>query len=173
MNVFSNMKSSWNAKISSYQALDSKDKKTFWKETLINNAMYILILVAIIYTQAKNSYFLKPDSIVNIISLSAANIPIACGIAGCIVLTGTDLSAGRVVGLTACISASLLQSVTYATKMFPDLPVMPIWLVILIAIAVGGLVGWVNGFFVAKFSLHPFIGNTADRIRLPADVHYD
>ena len=100
MNVFSNMKSSWNAKISSYQALDSKDKKTFWKEALINNAMYILILVAIIYTQAKNSYFLKPDSIVNIISLSAANIPIACGIAGCIVLTGTDLSAGRVVGLS-------------------------------------------------------------------------
>ena len=26
MNVFSNMKSNWNAKISSYQALDSKDK---------------------------------------------------------------------------------------------------------------------------------------------------
>ena len=90
MNVFSNMKSNWNAKISSYQALDSKDKKTFWKEALINNAMYILIIVAIIYTQAKNSYFLKPDSIVNIISLSAANIPIACGIAGCIVLTGTE-----------------------------------------------------------------------------------
>ncbi|MCC2826059.1 galactose/methyl galactoside ABC transporter permease MglC [Laedolimicola ammoniilytica] len=164
MNVFSNMKSNWNAKISSYQALDSKDKKTFWKEALINNAMYILILVAIIYTQAKNSYFLKPDSIVNIISLSAANIPIACGIAGCIVLTGTDLSAGRVVGLTACISASLLQSVTYATKMFPDLPVMPIWLVILIAIAVGGLVGWVNGFFVAKFSLHPFIVTLATQL---------
>ena len=113
-------------------------------------------------------------SIVNIISLSAANIPIACGIAGTIVLTGTDLSAGRVVGLTACISASLLQSVTYATKIFPDLPVLPIPLVILIVIVVGGIVGWVNGFFVAKFHLDPFIvtGNTADRIRNSSDVHY-
>ena len=35
MNVFSNMKSNWNAKISGYQALDSKDKKTFWKEFFI------------------------------------------------------------------------------------------------------------------------------------------
>ena len=157
MNIISNMKSSLADKRASYQAMDSRDKLNYWKELLINNAMYILIIVAIIYTQAKNSFFLTPDSIVNIISLSAANIPIACGIAGCIVLTGTDLSAGRVVGLTACISASLLQSVDYATKMFPDLPVMPIWLVILVVIIVGGIVGWVNGFFVAKFSLHPFI----------------
>ena len=115
-----------------YKKLDSKDKKTYWKEFLLNNALYILLIVAIIYTYIQNSNFLSAASIVNIISLSAANLPIACGIAGCIVLTGTDLSAGRVVGLTACITASLMQSVTYATKMFPNLPVLPIPLVILI-----------------------------------------
>jgi len=147
-----------------YKVLDSKSKWTYWKETLINNALYILMLIAIIYTYAQNHRFLSINSIVNIISLSAANIPIACGIAGCIVLTGTDLSAGRVVGLTACISASLLQSVEYATKMFPDLPVMPIWVVILIIIVVGGMVGWVNGFFVAKFHLHPFIVTLATQL---------
>ena len=103
-----------------YKKLDSKDKKTYWKEFLLNNALYILLIVAIIYTYIQNSNFLSAASIVNIISLSAANLPIACGIAGCIVLTGTDLSAGRVVGLTACITASLMQSVTYATKMFPE-----------------------------------------------------
>ena len=48
---------------------------------------------------------------INIISQTAAYLPAALGIGGCIVLTGTDLSAGRIVGLTACISASLLQSV--------------------------------------------------------------
>ncbi len=100
----------------------------------------------------------------NIISLSAASIPIAVGIAGCIVLTGTDLSAGRVVGLTACISASLLQSATYATKMFPDWPVFPIPAVILIILLVGAVVGFVNGFFVAKFSLHPFIVTLATQL---------
>lgn len=147
-----------------YQALDSKDKKTYWKEALINNALYILLIIAVIYTYTQNQRFLTVNSIVNIISLSAANIPIACGIAGCIVLTGTDLSAGRVVGLTACISASLLQATDYATKMFPNLPVMPIALVLLIVIVVGGIVGWVNGFFVAKFQLHPFIVTLATQL---------
>lgn len=160
MKVVANIKDRYAA----YQALDSKDKKTFWKEALINNALYMLLFVAVIYTYTQNHRFLSVGSVVNIISLSAANIPIACGIAGCIVLTGTDLSAGRVVGLTACISASLLQSVDYATKMFPNLPVLPIPLVILLVILVGGIVGWVNGFFVAKFSLHPFIVTLATQL---------
>lgn len=149
---------------SDYKNLASNDKINYWKEALLNNALYILLIIAIIYTYIKNSNFLSAPSIVNIISLSAANIPIACGIAGCIVLTGTDLSAGRVVGLTACISASLLQAVTYATKMFPNLPVLPIPVVILIVMLVGGIVGWVNGFFVAKFKLHPFIVTLATQL---------
>lgn len=160
MKVIANIK----GRYAGYKELDGKDKVVFWKEALINNALYILLIIAIIYTYTQNHRFLSTSSIINIISLSAANIPIACGIAGCIVLTGTDLSAGRVVGLTACISASLLQSASYATKMFPDLPVMPIPLVILIVIIVGGIVGWVNGFFVAKFQLHPFIVTLATQL---------
>ncbi len=160
MKVVDNMKNRYAA----YQELDSRDKRTFWKETLLNNALYILLIVAVIYTYARNHQFLSIGSIVNIISLSAANIPIACGIAGCIVLTGTDLSAGRVVGLTACISASLLQSMDYATRMFGDMPVFPIPAVILIVMAVGGIVGLVNGFFVARFGLHPFIVTLATQL---------
>lgn len=91
----------------------------------------------------------------NILSLTAAKLPIALGIGGCIVLTGTDISAGRVVGLTACISASLLTTVF---KVFPDMTnAAPLPLVLLLVIGVGALVGFVNGFSVAKFKLHPFI----------------
>ena len=160
MNVVTNLKNRY----LSYKALEGRDKKTFWKEFFINNALYILLIIAIIYTYTQNHKFLGTSSIVSIISLSAANLPIACGIAGCIVLTGTDLSAGRVVGLTACISASLLQAVTYASKMFPNLPVIPIPLVILLVILVGGIVGYVNGFCVAKFKLHPFIVTLATQL---------
>lgn len=160
MRVITNMKQSYQR----YQAMDSKDKATFWKETAINNAIYLLLLIVVIYTTVQNGNFIKAPSIVNIISLSAANLPIACGIAGCIVLTGTDLSAGRVVGLTACISASLLQSLSYASRMFPDWPVLPIPVVILAVIVVGGIVGLVNGFFVAKFQLHPFIVTLATQL---------
>jgi methyl-galactoside transport system permease protein len=140
-----------------FQALEKADKAKTVKELLINNMLYILLLIAIIATQALNNRFLAPESLINIISLSAANLPIACGIAGAIVLTGTDLSAGRVVGLTACVSASLLQAVTYNNRMFSGLPVMPIPVVILAVILAGAVVGYVNGFFVAKFHLHPFI----------------
>ncbi len=99
--------------------------------------------------------FLGLSSIVNVISLTAAKLPIALGIGGCIVLTGTDISAGRVVGLAACISASLL---TTTFKVFPDMTSAPsIFTVLLIVLAAGAVVGFVNGFSVAKFKLHPFI----------------
>ena len=164
MNMVSNVKQGF----ANYKELDKKDKFNFWKEGLINNALYILLFIAVIYTYTQNQRFLTVNSIVNIISLSAANIPIACGIAGCIVLTGTDLSAGRVVGLTACISASLLQAVDYPTKMFPGLPDLPAYvsipLVIIIVIIVGGIIGWFNGFFVARFQLHPFIVTLATQL---------
>lgn len=133
------------------------DKRRAVTDMLFNNAMYILIAIAIIYIAVRVPAFLRLPSIINIISLTAAKLPIALGIGGAIVLTGTDISAGRCVGLTACISAAMLQMADYSNKIFPDMPVMPIWLVLLAVIAVGAAIGFVNGFFVAKFKLHPFI----------------
>lgn len=147
-----------------FQALDAKDKRTYWKEFAFNNALYFLIIIAVIYTAVQNPRFVSTSSIVNIISLSAANIPIAVGIAGCIVLTGTDLSAGRVVGLSACMSAAFLQAADYPTRMFKGMGVMNIALVILIVMLVGAVVGIVNGFFVAHFQLHPFIVTLATQL---------
>lgn len=122
---------------------------------LLNNAMYIIILLVVVYVAIKAPAFLKLPSIVNIVSLTAAKLPIALGIAGCIVLTGTDISAGRVVGLSACISASLL---TTTFKVFPNMTdPLPLPIVLLLVMVVGAVVGLVNGFSVAKFKLHPFI----------------
>lgn len=150
-----------------YRRLDSKDKRRFWSDSLLNNALYIVMIIFIIYTAIKNPNFVKPGSIVNIISLVAASLPMALGIGGCIVLTGTDLSAGRCVGLTAAIAGALLQKSDISRKMFASLPaVTPGWilLVVLIAVLVGAIIGLVNGFFVAKFSLHPFIVTLATQL---------
>ena len=141
-----------------------EEKKQIIKEFFINNLLYILLIGAIIGIQIYDPRFLSLSSIVNIISLSAANLPIALGIAGCIILTGTDLSAGRIVGLTACVAASLLQATGYAGKMFPNLATMPIWLVFLAVIAIGALVGFINGFCTARFKLHPFIVTLATQL---------
>ena len=131
---------------------------------LLNNALIIIMLLVAAYVAVTQPSFLAPNSLINLLSLTAAYLPVALGIAGCIVLTGTDLSAGRVVGLTAAISAAMLQASDWANKMFDTLPEMPIPVVILAVIAVGGVIGLVNGFFVAKFSLHPFIVTLATQL---------
>ncbi|MBO5879686.1 MAG: beta-methylgalactoside transporter [Clostridia bacterium] len=144
-------------RISAFKQLSKVEKANRIKDLILDNAMFIIIALAIIVIAIIRPRFLSAPSIINIISLTAAKLPIALGIGGAIVLSGTDISAGRAVGLTACISASLLQMTGYANKMFPALNVFPIWAVLLIVIAVGALIGAVNGFFVARFKLHPFI----------------
>lgn len=150
-------KTNLKGRLSEFKTMSATDKRRTITDMLFNNAMYIVIAIAIVFIAIRVPSFLSLSSIINIISLTAAKLPIALGVGGAIVLAGTDISAGRVVGLTACIAASLLQMPNYANKMFPNLPVMPLVLVILAVIAVGAVVGLINGFFVAKFKLHPFI----------------
>jgi len=145
------------APFSEFYNMNATERRKAISELLINNSLYIFMIIAIVVIQIISPRFLSLPSIVNIISLSAANLPIALGIAGCIILTGTDLSAGRIVGIVACVSASLLQADGYANKMFPALSTLPVYVVILIALAIGAIVGFINGFCTAKFHLHPFI----------------
>ena len=151
-----------------YRKLDGRDKRRFWTDGILNNALYILMAIFIIYTAIVNHNFLKIGSITNIISLAAASLPFALGVAGCIVLTGTDLSGGRVVGLSAALSAALLQKTDLARRMFSRMPNIPTWagicIAILAVIAIGAIIGFVNGFFVAKFKLHPFIVTLATQL---------
>lgn len=143
-----------------YKTMDAKDKKRFWVDGILNNALYILMAIFIIYTAVKVPAFLTLGSFGNLITQVAAYLPMALGIAGCIVLTGTDLSAGRVCGLTAAIAGVMLQKSDYANKMFEGLPEVTLgWILValLAVLVIGAIVGLVNGFFVAKFSLHPFI----------------
>ena len=133
-------------------------------DILLNNALLIIMAIAVVYIAIKNPNFIKPASLINILSQTAAYLPAALGIGGCIVLTGTDLSAGRIVGLTACVSASLLQAVTASSKMWPNVTPPPVLLVLALAMVIGAAFGAFNGFFVAKFKLHPFIVTLATQL---------
>ena len=151
-------------RLENFKAMEKEDKRRWWGEFFIDNSLYIFLIAAIIGIAVYNPNFVSMKSIINIVSLSAANLPIALGIAGAIILTGTDLSAGRVVGLTACVAASLLQMAEYPNKMFPGIGTVPVPIVILAVIAIGALVGAVNGFCTAKFNLHPFIVTLATQL---------
>ncbi len=151
-----------------YKKKDVKDRRRFWVDAILNNALYFLMAAFIIYTAVKVPEFLGMNSITNIISQVAAYLPIALGIGGCIVLTGTDLSAGRIIGLTAAVSAAMLQVYDMPRRLMAGAPQIPmaaaIPLTILLVMVVGGLIGLVNGFFVARFKLHPFIVTLATQL---------
>ena len=137
--------------------LDARDRWRVIGNWLLDHAMIIIILLMVIYIQIQRPAFLATASIVNIIQLTATRLPIALGIAGAIILTGTDLSAGRVVGLGAFVSAILLQKADLANRFLAGMGPWPVVIVLVVVMLVGGIVGLVNGFCVAKFKLHPFI----------------
>ena len=151
-------------RVDDFFSLSNEEKARKTREYIINHLLYILLFIAIIGIAVYDPRFLSLSSVINIISLSAASLPIALGIAGCIILMGTDLSAGRIVGVTACVAASLLQASSYGGKMFPSLPKIPLFVVFIAVVAIGAAVGFVNGFCTAKFKLHPFIVTLATQL---------
>jgi len=161
---FSRITNSISQRWEDYKALDGKGKLRWWGNFFVRNVIYIIIILLVVYVQIYSiregsNRFLSLRSIVNIANLAGSSMFLALGVGGIIVLTGTDLSAGRVLGLMACISASLLQRPLeeYSVKMFPNLNAPPILLVMLLVMAIGGLFGVFNGFVVSNFKLHPFI----------------
>ena len=153
--------------IRAFNQTDPKDKMRIIGNGILNNALYILMAIFVIYTAIQRDNFLTLSSLANLITQVAAYLPLALGIAGCIVLTGTDLSAGRVMGLTAAVAGVFLQKADFANKMFEHLPKVNFWWILatlIIVMLIGAFVGIINGYFVAKFNLHPFIVTLATQL---------
>ena len=121
-------------------ALNKKSFLTYLKE----GGIYVVLLVLLAIIIFQDPTFLTLLNLSNILTQSSVRIIIALGVAGLIVTQGTDLSAGRQVGLAAVVAATLLQSMDNANKVFPEMATMPIALVILIVCAIGAVIGLIN-----------------------------
>lgn len=152
------------AKIDAFKALSAKEKQHAVVNWLLDHAMIIIILLLAVYVQIQKPAFFSVPSLVNILSLTAARLPMALGVAGCIVLAGTDLSGGRVAGMTAFIAAILLQKVGANGKVLENIGPQPLVLVLLLVMVVGACVGLINGYCMGKFKLHPFIVTLATQM---------
>ncbi|EMX2861132.1 galactose/methyl galactoside ABC transporter permease MglC, partial [Escherichia coli] len=119
--------------------------------------IYVVLLVLLAIIIFQDPTFLSLLNLSNILTQSSVRIIIALGVAGLIVTQGTDLSAGRQVGLAAVVAATLLQSMDNANKVFPEMATMPIALVILIVCAIGAVIGLINGLIIAYLNVTPFI----------------
>jgi erythritol transport system permease protein len=85
----------------------------------------------------------------------AFNAIVALGMLLVILNGGIDLSVGSIVGFTAAVAGNLFRGVHIPgtdVTMFPSL-----WVIIVVSLAVGMLVGWVNGLLIARLNLAPFI----------------
>ena len=124
---------------------------------LSDNAIIVMIVLAAIFTSTQNKNFLSVNNIRNLLSNTAVRFIIACGVSGCLITKGTDLSAGRVMGLAACLSGILMQKASYGDKFYPNLPELPLILVLVMVMLLCGLIGAVNGSVIAFLKVPPFI----------------
>ncbi|MBD5098588.1 MAG: beta-methylgalactoside transporter [Clostridiales bacterium] len=127
------------------------------KKFVSDNAIILLILLLAVFTAFNSENFISQSNLKNLIINVSPRFIIACGVSGCLIIKGTDLSAGRQVGLAACVSAMLLQEMDYASKMFPNLPDIPWPVAMLIVMAVMAVFGAINGAIIAFLKVPPFI----------------
>ena len=128
---------------------------------MTNYAILLAMLVLVVVICVIQPRFMQIRVALDILTQSSTRLIIALGICFTLLIAGTDLSAGRMVGLAAVISTSMLQTATYANRFFPDLPQVSLWLPIVLAILACMLFGALNGFLVAKYDMHPFIATLA------------
>lgn len=138
-------------------------KKRTLTDILYDYALYFIIGILLLVIIAMEPSFVRLSNVTTILTQSATKIIYACGVAGIIVLGGTDLALGREVGLAAVIAASLLQAADYSQRIFsldtvPALPlIVPLLLVMVILAVISGL----HGFVVAHWGVAPFIASLA------------
>ena len=127
----------------------------------LNYALFIILGLILVVVSIVRIDFLSIDNILNILQNASTKGILALGCAGLIVLAGTDLSIGRVLGISAAVTASLVQSTTYASRMYPTMvqPLGTLGLLVPLfaSIAVAVAFSLINGFGVAKLHLHAFI----------------
>ena len=139
-------------------------KKFNLKDFLINNGIIVVLLLLAVFTAIKQPTFFSGGNFINIALNVAPRFIIACGVSGCLITKGTDLSAGRMVGLSACLAGTLLQKADYSGKFFQNLPdfgnAWGLWVlaVLLICVVICCIFGFINGIVISYLQVPAFIG---------------
>ena len=134
------------------------------KMFFLNNGIKIALGIMVIIIMIIEPNFMKLKVLRDILAQASPRMIIALGICFTLLIAGTDLSACRMVGLAAVISASMMQNPDYANRFFPDLPQLPVIVPIVLAIIACMIFGLLNGFLVARFDMHPFIATLATQV---------
>ena len=127
------------------------------KAMLRDNIIIVGIVFISLAVGIARPNFFSIGNIRNLISNTAVRFIIAVGVSGCLITKGTDLSAGRMAGFAACLSAIFLQKGDYADKFYPNIGELPIVVVLLGVLGLCAMIGAMNGTIISVFKVPPFI----------------
>ena len=145
---------------------------------LYKNGLYIVIILifialCIITPIVKNTQLLTVTNILNILQQASPRMFLALGVAGLILLTGTDLSIGRMVGMGMVTATIIMHNGPNTGGVFghifdfSNIPAAPRAIFALVACVILTTVfASIAGFFMAKYKMHPFISTMANMLSI-------
>ena len=151
---------------------------------LLQNGLYIAIILifialCIITPIVKNAPLLTYNNVLNILQQASPRMFLALGVAGLILLTGTDLSIGRMVGMGMTAATIIMHQGINTGGVFGhifDFTGLPVGVRVILALVVCILLCTfftsIAGFFTAKFKMHPFISTMANMLVIFGMVTY-
>ena len=151
---------------------------------LYKNGLYIVIILifialCIITPVVKNTQLLTVTNILNILQQASPRMFLALGVAGLILLTGTHLSVGRMVGMGMVTATIIMHNGINTGAVFGhvfDFSTMPSTVkalfALLMCVIFTTVFSMIAGFFMARFKMHPFISTMANMLIIFGLVTY-
>lgn len=154
------------------------------RQFLLKNGLYIVIILifiamAVLAPVTKGVDLLTTQNVLNILQQASPRMFLALGVAGLILLTGTDLSIGRMVGMGMVIATVVMHKGPNTGSVFGyafDFTGIPIGgrvvLALVACIIATTTFTMIAGFFTARFKMHPFVSTMANMLIIFGLVTY-
>ena len=178
-------------RLSKFTFLESRAQKwenykyTFNRRAFfLQNGLYIAIIIifialCIITPIVKNTPLLTYNNVLNILQQASPRMFLALGVAALILLAGTDLSIGRMVGMGMTAATIIMHQGINTGGVFGHIfdftnmsVVARVILALVVCIVLCTFFTTIAGFFTAKFKMHPFISTMANMLVIFGLVTY-
>jgi len=133
-------------------------------EFALDNLVWLILAIVLVVFSLTVPNFFQMGIFVNIIEQSTFVGVMAIGLAIVVIAGHMDLSVESVAGLTAMITGILFcaRGIGLGLTLTPEWLIIPVSL--LVALAVGAVIGGVNGFLVVRLKMNAFIVTLASYI---------
>ena len=143
--------------ISSQQTIGGSGMTLTVKRIIKNNNAALIFLMLFIFAAVTYDTFLNKAFIINLFTQNTMIGFVAFGMTFVILTGGIDLSVGSMLAICGIVAARMSH--------------MNIFLVVIVTLGLGALLGAINGFMVVKLKIVPFIATLAIMIGLRGYIH--